>query len=72
MNQTKSNTNQNQFRAQTTMETEVQNSKFVGHSTEIIWQSKIKGPLTHSFVKNLTTQWTMQDMLVFCCGTIYC
>ena len=27
------------------MEKVVPNSKFVGHSTEIIWQSKIKGPL---------------------------
>ena len=29
------------------MEKVVPNSKFVGHSTEIIWQSKIKGPLSH-------------------------
>ena len=27
------------------MEKEAPNSKFVGHSTEIIWQSKIKEPL---------------------------
>ena len=27
------------------MEKVAPNSKFVGHSTEIIWQSKIKGPL---------------------------
>ena len=45
MYQTKSNTNQNQFKAQTTMEKVAPNSKFVGHSTEIIQQSKIKGPL---------------------------
>ena len=32
-------------RAQTTMEKVAPHSKFVGHSTEIIWQSKIKGPL---------------------------
>ena len=43
--QTKSNTNQNQFRALTTMEKVAPNSKFFGHSTEIIGQSKIKGPL---------------------------
>ena len=54
------------------MEKVAPNSKFVVDSTEIIWQSKIKGPLTNRFLKNLPTQWTMQDMLVFCCGTIYC
>ena len=27
------------------MEKMVPNSKFAGHSAEIIWQSKIKGPL---------------------------
>ena len=44
--QTKSNTNQTQFRAETTMEKVTPSSKFVGHSTEIIRLSKIKGPLT--------------------------
>ena len=44
--QAKSNESQCQFRAQTTMEKVAPNSKFVGHSTLIIRQSKIKGPLT--------------------------
>ena len=30
-----------------------QGSKFVGHSTEIIRQSKIKGPLLHNYIFNL-------------------
>ena len=42
---TRSDSKQNQFRAQTTMEKLAPNSKFAGHSTEIIRQSKIKGPL---------------------------
>ena len=34
------------------MEKVAPNSKFVGHSTEIIWQSKIKGPLRSVMIAN--------------------
>ena len=39
-------------------------SKFVGHSTEIIWQSKIKEPLTealqdHFYLRQLTRYSTL-------------
>ena len=43
--QTKSNTNQSQFRAYTTMGKVPPNLKLVGHSTENIWQGKKRGPL---------------------------
>ena len=42
------------------MEKGASNSKFVGHSTEIIWQSKVKGPLTlfdHSEQLNPIESW---------------
>ena len=39
-------------------------SKFVGHSTEIIWQSKIKGPLIHKKGKNQSISFE----IFFCTG----
>ena len=67
MNQNRSNTNQNQFRAQTTMEKEVQNSKFVGYSTEITLQSKLKGPLLHFYGDCTIASLTISDVhLVYC------
>ena len=33
------------------MEKVVPNAKFVGHSSEIIWQSKIKGPLKSKLIE---------------------
>ena len=44
--QTKSNRNQNQSRVKNTIEKVAPNSKFVGHSNEIIQQSKIGDLLT--------------------------
>ena len=35
------------------MEKVAPNSKFFGHSTEIIWQSKIKGPLSQPVIIDL-------------------
>ena len=50
--QTKSKINQNQFMVWTTIEKVAPNSKFIGHSTEIIWQNKTKGTL--KVVKSLS------------------
>ena len=54
--QTKSSTSQNQFRAYTIMEKVAPNSKFVCHSTNIIGQSKIKGPLIHFHFQNTVVE----------------